>query len=539
MSDGRAGRFTGYRRPGATHWWLDVLGLAGLIGVFIRLLYPAIRPPSLWFDDSIVAVSARLDGVGQAWETVFTAPGFTILLYGWFEIVGFSEMRAQALPLVFGLCVAPAMYWATRRLWPAGAGPWLAATLATLSPLVVQYSPRVKPYSFDVLISAIVLGLAAAAVERPTQQRRWTVVAVSSLAIAMSAAVAIFAATAVGVLTLQAMVAVDDDRDRRRHIARVARPAIAFVTFAGVWHLGVLRSTISQGMREYWSPFYLDPYPVRTFITELWHGLQASAAALSPLPTSVALALLVAGAARLVWQLRRSASSTVDERTTRSSMNQFVAAVVVVPWLGAAAMATLHLAPWGGGRTGSALVVPTAVAVTALVVHLGSRPVMRVAATVVALVVGGWTVADADPAAYPDDDIKSVLDQVRKRDADTILVSPGPRHQYVLYAEGAVHLEDYDITPVGYLPSLDDPKSQLLAGDPEDPGRYLPMVRDAVGTSDTVWLLTSKPLCGSCVEVFRWEDDLALTFDALSELGFQQLELVASSRYQATRWARF
>lgn len=169
----------------------DALPAVALAAVAVALRAGGLAPPSLWLDDTWVALVTRADSLAEVLRVSTTTPGFTVLLKGWSGVVGFSEAGMQAIPFAAGIATPPALYVLLRYMglpWgPAGLGGLVLA----LSPVHARYSVAVKQYTLDAAATVALLWLAWRVLRRP-EPRRWWLLAgggVAATAMSMSAAV--------------------------------------------------------------------------------------------------------------------------------------------------------------------------------------------------------------------------------------------------------------------------------------------------------------------------------------------------------------
>ena len=120
----------------------------------------------------------------------------------------------------------------------------LAAGVVVACPLLATYAWRVKPYTVDALLAAVVLGLAARVLDRPADRGRWATFGIASLAaLAMSAATAMTSAGCAVVLLVVA-------RQHLRHLVPVVVP-VAVAALA--WWAAIVRPASTDALRDYWS----------------------------------------------------------------------------------------------------------------------------------------------------------------------------------------------------------------------------------------------------------------------------------------------
>ena len=139
-----------------------VLGLgAGLVGALLRVA--SLSP--MWLDEALTVSIARLPLFGGAadaaatGETIFEAlrhdghpPLYYVLLHGWMEIFGSSNLAIRSLSGLFGLICLPLAFLIGRRRGGSLLG-WIAVAVVSLSPFAVRYSDEARMYS---LVMALV-----------------------------------------------------------------------------------------------------------------------------------------------------------------------------------------------------------------------------------------------------------------------------------------------------------------------------------------------------------------------------------------------
>lgn len=139
-----------------------VIGLAAaLLGVALRV---ASWSP-MWLDEALTVSIARLPLFGGAADgsatgaTIFEAlrhdghpPLYYVLLHGWMEIFGSSNLAIRSLSGLFGLLCLPLAFVIGRRRGGTLLG-WIAVAVVSLSPFAVRYSDEARMYS---LVMALV-----------------------------------------------------------------------------------------------------------------------------------------------------------------------------------------------------------------------------------------------------------------------------------------------------------------------------------------------------------------------------------------------
>ena len=103
-------------------------------------------------------------------------PGLFALLRGSYALFGDPEWSLQLLPFVCGIAAIPAMALVARHLTGSSGLALLAAALTALNSLLAHYSVFVHHYTFEFLVTSLIL-LAATwllmdtRAERPTLRR--------------------------------------------------------------------------------------------------------------------------------------------------------------------------------------------------------------------------------------------------------------------------------------------------------------------------------------------------------------------------------
>jgi Dolichyl-phosphate-mannose-protein mannosyltransferase. len=219
----------------------------------------------LWLDDAWPALVSRV-----SWSDVplvgLTSPGFSAVVKAWTNFVGFSEYHAQQPAFFFGVLGPPTVYLIARRLGLRAPAALVAAAILLVSRNHVIYSSRVKQYTLDCLLSALIILVAVLLLEHPERARRWAL-------LVATAAVATVASSLVLPMVSGAFLAGAHAAWKRRDARRVAASAIgAYGVFAFAWWILVLRPRINPVLRSYWSAFYIrrDRHFPRDLGVDIW-----------------------------------------------------------------------------------------------------------------------------------------------------------------------------------------------------------------------------------------------------------------------------
>ena len=327
------------------------------IGVCVALVLAAwlsrighLGPATLYQDDAWVALGWRAHRWIDLQRTGLSSLGFTILIRGWLNAVGFTNQNARWLPFVIGVTVAPVFFLAARCMRLRFAAAVTGAAMLVASPTLSSYSVRVKQYTLEVLLATVLVGLGWAVVQRPSV-RRWLVLGGCSIAcsfISFPLAGVGVGALAAGTLASWSSLGL---RRTARSCAVLVSAATAVVT--GALYLIVVKPTLaSPSLKEFWRPNYPTyHFPNRQLfsgrtdygtLSKFWNLLWELFRQAFSGPTW--LVLLVYGLSLLILALRRP----------------LLAVVVFVPVAIEVVLSFAQLAPLGGGRTDAYLYAPIA-----------------------------------------------------------------------------------------------------------------------------------------------------------------------------------
>ena len=447
----------------------DVVVVAVLLAAGAALRAGALGPSSLWLDDAWLALAGRASGLQEVAMVGATAPGFAALLAGLLAVAGFSEVVAQALPFALGVAAAPALYLVARRMGLARPAAIAGAALLVSAPLHIVYSGRVKPFTADAVGATLVLLAGWRVVERPGCGRRWAWLGVASVIATVVSAAAV--ATIAGAY-LAGLVAAA--------LGRRLRPALAatggFALFAAVWWAAVIRHASTPALRAYWDDHYVDlgAGPVSA-AGDLLAGLSGLARGFAALPPALAWTLLVVAAGVVVARRPR------------------LALLLVGPPLAATVLATMELAPLGGGRTDIHL-YPALALLVAVAVHLtAARAPRPVGAGAVAVLVAVLAIGVTPAPPYPAEDVAPLVAAVEDlaRPDDGIMVYSASRWAYALYTEHPVDLRRDRRSANGFDVTIGDERVAVLEPHRDAPAGHAPAIDRLAADHDRLWLVTS------------------------------------------------
>lgn len=474
----------------------DGVVVAILLAAAVALSAPALGPTSLWLDDAWIAMVHRVSELGDVLDIGLTAPGFALLLKGWFALVGFSETAAQALPFVAGVAVPPVVYLVGRRIGLGAVAAGFAATILLLSPVRVEYAGRVKPFTIDALAAALLVWLAWRTAEDPGDDRRWAVLVVAAFAATLvSTSSVVVGGAVVGGAAIAAWRTPDWGRARRW--------TVGYVVATGAWILVFVAPNIHPALREYWAGRYVEG------VDDLWRVLRSFASDLAALEHAGAVAVLsvllalafVAAARRRLWQ----------------------AAILVGPLVGALVLAVAGRVPLGTGRTDLYLYPTMVLAVAWSLHHLPWRPWPAVLA-----LVGVVAVGIAPPTAgYPAEEFAPLTDVLEDEVAedDLVLLTASTVYGVALYGPWTDGVEPAE-TSTGFTPVFGDDRIRRAPGQNEL-DRMPELLREVPHGAD-VWLFTSRT-SDEAGEDYR---------GALEEAGWRVEERWTAQGATLERWMR-
>lgn len=232
------------------------LGLVLGLGAALRL-YSYLANPSLTVDDAMLTLNVAtrsFAGLLHPLAMEQTAPPlFLWLLKAAVLIGGVHDPVVRLVPLIAGL-ILPYTTWrlARRVLTPGPAA--VAAALAALSPILVEYSVTAKPYVLDAVISTLLLSLCLDILDAPDRGAGWGRLAGAGAMALLISTPAVF--TLAGCLVaLLAAPAVRGSAPARRWMVPVA---VGWLAVFSVVYFSLLRFEAQASyMQAFWSDRYL------------------------------------------------------------------------------------------------------------------------------------------------------------------------------------------------------------------------------------------------------------------------------------------
>jgi uncharacterized membrane protein len=125
-----------------------LLALCILVALGVRVF--AAARSGLWRDEGLFLFIVQSPSLAEMLDFLrhneSHPPLFYLLMRAWLGIFGDSEAAALALPVLLGVALVPVMYAIGTRVFSRRVGV-VAAILTALSPVLVEYSAQVRPYS--------------------------------------------------------------------------------------------------------------------------------------------------------------------------------------------------------------------------------------------------------------------------------------------------------------------------------------------------------------------------------------------------------
>jgi hypothetical protein len=462
-----------------------------IVALAAALRWEALAPSSLWLDDAWVALVTRARAPEEIYLIGITAPGFTVLLWGWLELSGFSELKAQLLPFLAGIACPAVIYLTAVHRGLHKMTAITAAGLLVASPVHMIYSTRVKQYTIDALLVTILLAVAWGILEGEHTTRRWVAFAwLAVMATVVSAATLPVIAALMSVCLGICLV-------RRCAARKVAAMMVgSYGLFGVLWLELALRPALTPQIRQYWSfAFVTTDGDIGHVFLQLLNRLSALLVGFVALPWGLAAVGLLAS---LFWAAAR-----------RPLLGALLASSFVLAVL----LALLQLVPLGGRRSDIYLYPILAVAMA-----LGLEPLTRMAfapaivATAVCLIIASRL---PFPVVYPREDLRPLVHQLELAvaPADVVLVYPGARWAFALYTGQPVEILDRGIAGWPFNVKIDEQRIRILNPHRADPRGFAPEIRSATLGRHRAWLIAS-----------HWRRvDLSAISESLQDLGFEAI----------------
>jgi Dolichyl-phosphate-mannose-protein mannosyltransferase len=447
---------------------LDVAVLVGLAAVSAALRVGPLGPQSLWLDDAWIALAHKAESVRELSVVGLTAPGFAALFKGWIGLVGFSSVKAQLLPFLFGVAASPALYVVLVRRGVSRLAAATGAALIAFSTIHATYSTHVKQYTLEAFVAIVLIALFWWLIEEPDRPQRWWLAAGASIA-AVS-----LASPSIGYVCAGFACALAVAKARERLSAAAVAASATAAAFIVVWWLVALRPRVNSELERFFRDESISLSGPRAALADLYDAVAAVATGAVPLPEGVALAVVMASFSVAIW--------------TRTAK----ALVLLLPLLLAIALAALDRAPLGTGRTDIYL-YPAVAAAVALALHeLGSRS-RALAACAATLIVAGLLIGLTPARPYHEENISSLVARVEEQSSptDAVLVYHLSAFAFGLYTSWPIHFVDAPEYTTGWKVRVDRPNVHILDFHRSTPWRYDSALDGIHERYRVVWFISS------------------------------------------------
>jgi hypothetical protein len=460
----------GVDRPGRVAWCGPdvVLGVGLAVAAFL-LRQGGSASDGLWYDDAWVAIGAVKGSIAEIPMTGGAHGGYTLLLWLQHHVLGGDVERLVLPTFLFGVIGPAIVYGCLRSLRYERAGSLLAAAALVVTPSHITYSGRVKSYTLDVVLVAVL-----AALLPRLSERRWTWTSAAgwvAFAVALgsiSGYVMVATAVSIGILVLHP----HDDRPFR------AAALVVQCLIQGGWVLYTRRFADLDEIEAFMEAGY-DAHVERSanpFV--LGQNLLRHLERVVDVHPGAPMAFLGLLAVGVLAGLVLGAAGGLDR--PRAIVSRFALATLVLAAVGG----LLGRFPFGprtfdlssamgapGSRHSLWLIPVTAIGlcnvVDRAVQHVKGRPVaayaLRVAVVLwtVALLISRWS--PAEPYLAPGRrHLAAVVEQAADQGA-YIVLDEHTSYQFFVVTGRPVHLEPTPEEMVGFVP-VPDPEQGVVLG---------------------------------------------------------------------------
>ena len=408
-----------------TSW---ALSLILLFGLWTRL--SGFSSHQLWFDDAWVAVPTKVP-LGEAIHMVNTTPLFSIFMRQWILWGSDATWWAQIPAFVTGLIAIVAVYRLLKFFGSTETLSLLAALVIAASPIVIDYSTRLKQYNLDIIFACLILWLAEKWRRTPSLRGALTLALVSVLSLLTSASSIVIVAPVLGVAVLLAW------REKARRLQAGALLAMVGAGFVFEWIVWL--SQLSNGLYVGWRnrgylldtrSFHKLAFSLQTMGSQFFHWMLDLPTGHKPDPdhhitllgltiSALVALFLVTLVAGTLWRYLRRPLNTPEP---------LVIAALALAF--SAALALVRRSPFGGGRTDEVIYPALLLLMAALFTQLQPR-LQRVApqatkALVAIGVVALLFVGLSNRAHYPSIELKTPVTQMEaaRQPGDIAVIDP-------------------------------------------------------------------------------------------------------------------
>ena len=208
---------------------LVVALLALAIGVVTRF----VTRSSLWLDEALSVDIAQLPlgDLSEALKHDGHPPFYYVLLHGWINLFGTSDVAVRSLSGIFGLLTLPLVWILGRRKGGPTLG-WVAVAVVSVSPFAVRYSNETRMYSLVIFLVVVGWLLLDDVIDRGKATiGRFVAIAVVGAVLLYTHYWSIWLLGALGLTSLWKIWRADDRSARRPWISIVIALVVAGVAF--------------------------------------------------------------------------------------------------------------------------------------------------------------------------------------------------------------------------------------------------------------------------------------------------------------------
>jgi hypothetical protein len=423
-------------------------------------------------DEAWVALSTRVDGVGQWWLAISTTPVAWAGLVKLVSLVSSHEAALRAIPFLFGCLTMVVAFLLGRRVAGHPLGGVLALAAVAFDPLAIAYAKNLKQYTAEAFFCLLAVERTVAFGEHPGRRPLVLLALVLVAGLGFTNSQLVVAPATFGALLLDAALRRDG-----RMLRDVAIAAAGVGVCAGLFFWLVVFPRMPPASNEYWGRQVYVPI-ARDALAVAWRGIawtltRALGAPLAPLAL-VCLAL-----------------------TAVSRRARVAAAVLVFLVLETIGLSMLRIVTVSQPRIllflTTALVTLAAASVGLAVVRAWHRPIAGiVAVAALALVVYDFARTRAwrelgRPMSLEDAGPLVRRIEKERRPGDVVLVHRGTGFVFAFYQTATPVLVPSKVVAVGYVPSPPDP-SVTFVDDREVEAR----ARAAMDRGARVWFVASR-----------------------------------------------
>ena len=249
--------------------WLLAFSIAIFIGFYFRL-QRYLENRSLWIDEIVNATNVLNKSLAQLillpMEYNLTAPrGFWTVERLIVRLLGGSEYALRLYPLICGLVSLALFYWIAKRYVSAKTA-LVALSLFAISHPLIAFSAELKQYSSDVLVTLLLLWLAAFGVARAQNGRRIMLIGAMGAAAIWFSYPAVFVLGSIGL----SFIFADYARARRTRMIGLCVVILMWGTSFVVMYVNSLAGVASNNVLAYqWASGYM-PFPLLSLSDWKW-----------------------------------------------------------------------------------------------------------------------------------------------------------------------------------------------------------------------------------------------------------------------------